>query len=207
MAPGNVTPFDREDETVPESEQIVMKCCQKTHEFMRDCDCAVPQGPCMAPRLYFTHYRPDCFCFSCKWLRETKSREIASRIPGESSRMVPNPTFGRNEDDTVLETKPRTPCTNLELVYPVLWEENQNEWKWVFRPVDDKQLSFLAPPDQSSGVWSVTLNSQGQWKALYANDSCYPLGYDTRPGWNELYDDYGYARTYSPVSIFHPGLV
>ncbi|KAL2277421.1 hypothetical protein FJTKL_00008 [Diaporthe vaccinii] len=112
--------------------------------------------------------------------------------------MVQNPTFGGVNADVVLGTQSSGPCTNLELVYPVLWEENQNEWEWVFHPVNDKQLPFLAPTKQSSGVLRVTLDSQGQWKALYANGRWSRLRYDTRPGWNELYDDYGYAPGYSP---------
>lgn len=206
MAPGNVAPFD-EDDTVPQSEQIIMSCCQKTREFMRDCECTVPQGPCMAPPLLFTHYRRECFCFSCRWLRETTWTEIYSRIPRGLGHLVPNPTFRRPQLDDALETQSSRPRTNLELVYPVLLNENQKKWEWVFRPVNDTQFPFLAGPKRGPDVLRVTLGSNGRWKALYANGTWSPLGYDTRPVVNDLYPDYGYAPGRSPVSIFHPGLV
>ncbi|KAG6361578.1 hypothetical protein INS49_009805 [Diaporthe citri] len=194
MAPGNVTPFD-EDDTVPQSEQIIMKCCQKTRAFMRDCECPVPQGPCMAPEIVFTHYRPECVCFSCEWLRETKLFYIPNRIPGRSGQQVQNPTYAGGNTDDVLTKDSSHPCT---IVHPVLLNENPLQWEWVIRPGDETQLPFLAPLDQSSGVLRVTLDSNGQWKALYANGTCSPLRHDTRPFWDKLYRDYGYAQGYSP---------
>lgn len=205
MAPGNVTPFGG-DHAVPESEQIVMRCCKKTREFMRDCECRVPNGPCMAPGLVFTHYRRECQCFSCEWLNGTKNWSIRNQTTGGPEDQVYNPAFAGDKPYDELEADSSGPGTNLELVYPVLLSQNAKRWEWVFRPVNEAQLPFLAHPSQSSGVAVVTLGSSGQWKALREDGTSFPLSYDTRPVLNELYTDYGYAPQCSPVSILHPSL-
>lgn len=184
-----------------------MRCCQKTREFMRDCECAVPDGPCMAPPLVFTHYHPECLCFSCEWLRVTKLFYITSRIPGRSGHEVQNPTYAANQSDNVLETHSVRPSTGPELVYPLLLKENPAKWEWVFRPGDEYQIPFLAPLDQMSSVLRVTVGSNGGWKALRKDGTSFALHYDRRPVWNQLYRDYGYAPECSPVSTFRPILM
>lgn len=188
-------------------EPIVMQCCQKTAALRRDCECTVPQGPCEAPGLLFTHYSPQCNCYSCEWLRETKM-EFPDGDPGNPVGSKRSPTFGANSADDVLKTDTSSPCTNLELVHPIqLREKPRPRWEWVFHPVDQNQLPFLVEPKNCSGVLGATLDSRGHWKALCVNGTSFPLSYDTRPVLNELYRDYGYDPDCSPVSIFYPDLV
>ena len=176
----------------------LMKCCRK--ELIRDCDCTVPQGPCLVPGFIFTHYHRECLCYSCEWVREAKKQTIPDRIPARSGHTVVNPTYCGNKMDHLPETKGS--CTNLELVHPVLLEESPQRWGWVFRPGNQAQLPFLA--SHSPGAYRVTLDSHGKWKALKADGTSYILGYDTRPMENELYRDYGYAPGCSPVCITPP---
>lgn len=189
-------------------EPIVMQCCQKTAAFRRDCNCRVPQGPCTVPNLVFTHYRGECDCYSCEWLRESRINIILSRVPNEPDGYTYNPTFAGEKLGDVLKMDTQSHYTNLELVHPVLLRAKpQSRWEWVFHPVDRNQLPFLANPSEYSGVLGVTLDRQGQWKALFADGTYFTIRYNTRPVLNELYPDYGYAPECSPVSIFYPVLV
>lgn len=205
-------PIDATDSSQPpqktqtQPDPIVMECCGKTLASMRDCNCLVPKGPrpCRAPPLVFTHFRRDCTCFSCEWLRETKEPMIqdwSSRRSGGNT--VHNPKYDAENKFDVDQDTPGSD-TNLELVYGIKMEERR--WEWVFYPVNQTHLPFLADPSEHSGVLRVTLGSNGEWKGLKSDGTSFPLRYRTRPALNELYPDYGYAPECSPVSIY-PGLL
>lgn len=175
--------------------QPLMRCCGKQN--IRDCDCTAPDGSCLMPEFVFTHYHRNCLCYSCEWIREAKTHTIPDRIPPQSGLPVVNPTYCGNKMDHLPETDGS--CTDLELVHPILLEENPQRWGWVFRPGNQAQLPFLASDSDCPDAVRVTLGSHGKWKALSADGTSYPLGYDMRPTENELYRDYGYAPGYSPV--------
>lgn len=188
------------------ADEIVMKCCHKTREEMRDCECMVPQGPCHTPNLIFTHYSKECFCYSCRWLRDTKASKIRSRIRGQESREVENPTHAGIKSHTVLDTEERF-RTNLEVIHPVLLKDKpRQQWEWVYQPTGENHIPFVMSPSYCTGVLSVTMDSSGGWRAICANRPSFHIRYN-HPLTNELYSDYGYAPDCSPVSIIYPSLV
>lgn len=188
------------------ADEIVMQCCGKTRENMRDCECRAPRGPCTTPPFLFTHYLGTCFCYSCKWLRATKTSNIRSRIPGQEEHEVENPAYNGNSADTVLDTETGFQ-TNLEAVHPILLSDKpRQQWEWVYVPIGEYPLPFVMSSSTCAGVLNVTMSSNGRWRAIRANGTSFHICSDIRPK-NELYSDYGYAPGYSPVSIFYPGLV
>lgn len=188
------------------AEEIVMKCCDKTHANMRDCECRVPRGLCLTPPLIFTHHSKTCFCYSCSWLRDTKTSTIRSQIPGQEGLEVENPAYAGDKAHPVLDTEVGF-YTELEAVHPVLLRDKpRQQWEWVYTPTRENPLPFVMSSSYCAGVLNVTMDSNGKWRANRANGTSFHICHNHPPK-NELYSDYGYAPGCSPVSIFHPCFV